>query len=238
MSGQDQRGWFSGYYDDECWMTLALLRAYDLTGDLRYLNQAEALYSDIETGWDTSCCGPGKGGMWWDKAHTQKATAANAGAALAGTRLYLRTGNTSSLDFAEQVYSYWRSNMLNSATFQVADHILPDGSKVWWRFTYNEGLMIGASVELGEATGDSTYLTNAHKIAGFMVTHEIASTGHGYFLYDGSNSDCGRCSSTLCPQRSPIPTVSSKSTTARLAISRSTVRLRTCVTRSPAETTA
>ncbi len=189
--GQNERGWIVGYYDDECWMTLALLRAYDLTGDLRYLNQAEALYSDVETGWDTSCCGPSKGGMWWDKAHTQKATAANAGAALAGTRLYLRTGNTSSLDFAEQVYSYWRSNMLNSATFQVADHILPDGSKVWWRFTYNEGLMIGASVELGEATGDSTYLTNAHKIAGFMVTHEIASTGHGYFLYDGSNSDCG-----------------------------------------------
>jgi len=30
---QDARGWSSDYYDDESWMTLALIRAYDLTGD-------------------------------------------------------------------------------------------------------------------------------------------------------------------------------------------------------------
>jgi predicted alpha-1,6-mannanase (GH76 family) len=109
--GQNERGWFAGYYDDECWMTLALLRAYDLTADSKYLNQAIALYADVETGWDTSCCGASPGGVWWDKAHTQKATAANAGAALAGARLYARTGNTSYLAFARQVYSFWYDNM-------------------------------------------------------------------------------------------------------------------------------
>ena len=81
-AGQNASGWTSGYYDDECWMTVALTRAYELTGDTKYLNQASALYADITTGWDTTCCGPSRGGLWWDKAHTQKATAANAGAAL------------------------------------------------------------------------------------------------------------------------------------------------------------
>jgi hypothetical protein len=34
--------------------------------------------------------------------------------------------------------------------------------------------MIGASVELNNATGDTNHLTNAHKIAGFMVNSEVA----------------------------------------------------------------
>ena len=145
--GQNARGWTDGYYDDECWMTIALTRAYDLTGTAKYLNQATALYADIMTGWDTTCCGSSPGGLWWDKAHTQKNTAANAGAALAGARLYQRTGNAAYLTFAQQVYSYWYANMVNPTTFQVCDHLNPDGSKTWWRFSYNEGLMIGASVE-------------------------------------------------------------------------------------------
>src|ERR1035438_6172409 len=147
------------------------------------------------TGWDTSCCGGVPGGLWWDKAHTQKATAANAGAALAGARLYQRTGNPVYLSFAQQVYSYWYANMVNQRTFQVCDHInVTNGTKVWWRFSYNEGLMIGASVELNEATGSASYLAIANDIAGFMVNNEVASTAYGPVLYDGSNTGCsGSC---------------------------------------------
>jgi predicted alpha-1,6-mannanase (GH76 family) len=189
--GQNARGWINNYYDDECWMTLALLRAYDLTTNAVYLTQARTLYADVQTGWDTTCCGAVNGGMWWDKAHTQKATAANAGAALAGARLYRRTTNATYLSFAQQVYSFWWSNMVDKATFQVCDHINTDGTKVWWKFTYNEGLMIGASVELNETTGVATYLTNAHRIANFMVNNEVGATAFGNVLYDGDNSGCG-----------------------------------------------
>ena len=182
--GQNQRGWYVGYYDDECWMTLALIRAYDLTTNVMYLNQAQALYADIEGGWDNSCCGAPVGGVWWDKAHSQKATASNAGAALAGARLYLRTTNVTYLNFAQQVYGYWFTNMVNQSTFQVCDHIQTDGTKVWWQFTYNEGLMIGASVELNEATGTAAYLTKAQNIASFMMNHEVVAN----VLKDGNNS--------------------------------------------------
>src|SRR6185436_10977965 len=170
--GQNERGWTNAYYDDECWMT-------------------RALYADVQTAWDNTCCGPTVGGMWWNKAHTQKATAANAGAALAGARLYLRTTNVAYLSFAQQVYSFWFSNMVHSSTFQVCDHIDTSGTKVWWKFTYNEGLMIGASVELNEATGNNTYLNNAHNIANFMVNNEYVPTAYGNALHDGDNSGCG-----------------------------------------------
>jgi predicted alpha-1,6-mannanase (GH76 family) len=189
--GQNSRGWTNDFYDDECWMTLALIRAYDFTANPVYLNQARALYADVQGGWDTSCCGPVKGGVWWNKAHTQKATAANAGAALAGARLYQRTTNTAYLTFAQQVYSFWWNNMVNHSTFQVCDHIDPDGTKVWWKFTYNEGLMIGASVALYEATGSIVYLNNAHNLAGFMLNNESVLTGYGKVLYDGDNNGCG-----------------------------------------------
>jgi predicted alpha-1,6-mannanase (GH76 family) len=192
--GQNTRGWTNNYYDDECWMTLALIRAYDLTTNVAYLNQAQALYADVQTGWDTACCGAIKGGLWWDKTRTQKATAANAGAALAGARLYRRTTNAAYLNFAVQVYAFWWNNMVHQTTFQVCDHMNPDGTKVWWRFTYNEGLMIGASVELHEATGVATYLTNAHRIANFMVNNETLPTPYGNVLYDGDNTGCsGDC---------------------------------------------
>jgi predicted alpha-1,6-mannanase (GH76 family) len=189
--GQFQRGWLDGYYDDECWMTMAAVRAYDLTGTQKYLDAAVYLYTDITNAWDTTCCGAITGGLWWDKAHTQKATAANAGAALAGARLYSRTGNSAFLAFAQQAYSWWYANMVDAASYQVCDHINTDGTKVWWRFTYNEGLMIGASLALYDATADPGYLAKAHNIAGYMIAHEVIASAYGPVLYDGDNSGCG-----------------------------------------------
>jgi predicted alpha-1,6-mannanase (GH76 family) len=193
-AGQDQSGWFSPYYDDECWMTLVLTRAYDLTADSKYLDKAQLIYADIMGAWDTTCCGVPKGGVWWDYAHTQKATASNAGAALAGARLFQRTGNAAYLSFAQQVYSFWYANMVNATTGHVWDHISTDGTKIDWQFTYNEGLMIGASLELYLATGTSSYLANAHQIAGYLVSHEVITTAYGPVLYDGNNTGCaGDC---------------------------------------------
>jgi predicted alpha-1,6-mannanase (GH76 family) len=83
--------------------------------------------------------------------------------------------------------------MVNQATFQVTDHIMSDGTKVFWKFTYNEGLMIGASMELNAATGNSSYLTNAHHIAGFMINNEVAAA-YGNVLNDGNAASCtGDC---------------------------------------------
>jgi predicted alpha-1,6-mannanase (GH76 family) len=198
--GQNRRGWFVDYYDDECWMTVALLRAHDLTGETKYLTTAKLLYGDIMAAWDGTCCGSVKGGVWWDRAHTQKAAAANAGAALAGARLYLKTRTPAYLDFARQVYGFWHTNMVNLSTYQVSDHINPDGTQVWWKFTYNEGLMIGAALDLHEATGDTNYLAHAHAHARFMINNEVANTGYGKVLHDGSNTGCaGDCAQFKSP---------------------------------------
>jgi predicted alpha-1,6-mannanase (GH76 family) len=212
--GQNAQGWGSAYYDDECWMVMALLRAYDLTANRNYLAEAEAIFADVEKAWDTSCCGGAHGGMWWDKAHTQKATAANAGGALSAAMLYRRTTSAPYLNFAKQVYSYWQSHMVNPTSYQVADHLQPDGTKIWWKFTYNEGLTIGASLELNEATGDASYLTNAHHIASFMVADEVVPTRFGNVLYDGADSGCtGDCAQFKAPAFRNLMRLYAKDTT-------------------------
>jgi len=188
---QDSKGWMVGMFDDENWMALALLRSYDLTGNSKYLKRAIFLMDDIMThGWDESCCGREPGGVWWDKNHTQKATASNAGPVITSARLYWRTRNPSYLSFALRCYDYWRQTMINPQTFQVTDHIKADGTKVFWKFTYNEGLMIGAGVELFRATGDARYLEDAHREARFMIEHEVSPSQFGPVLTDGSNEKC------------------------------------------------
>lgn len=192
--GQNERGWGANYYDDLCWMTVALIRAYDLTGDTKYLDRAKSIFVDVQAAWDVSCCGSPSGGVWWDRAHTQKATASNAGAALVAARLFRRTGTQSYLDFARQVYNFWYQNMVNLSTGQVADHVTPAGEKVWWKFTYNEGLMIAAAMELNEATGEAPFLAQAYLFGSFVTSNEILSTAYGAVLHDGSSASCtGDC---------------------------------------------
>jgi len=192
---QEARGWSADFFDDETWMTLALIRAYDVTGRGEYLDRAEALFGDImASASDSSCCGPTPGGLWWDRKHTSKATASNAGPVIAGARLAARKQKPAYLEFAKKTYAYWFQRMVNPTTHQVADHIDPNGNVVWWKLTYNEGLMIGASLELYRATKEASYLTNAHDVASFMLGHETVSTPLGPVLTDGSNSGCaGDC---------------------------------------------
>lgn len=190
-AAQNARGFTRDFYDDENWMALALIRATDLSGDSKYLNQAKTLYADIEAAWDTSCCGAHPGGIWWDRAHTQKATASNAGPAITGVRLAARTGDKQYLDFAKKVYAYWRGNMVDPTSFEVYDHNDPTGKITKYRFTYNEGLMIGAAVELWRATKDPAFLVDAEHIAGHMLAAETVSTSYGKVLFDGTNGQCG-----------------------------------------------
>jgi len=190
-AAQDARGWIVSHYDDEAWMALALIRAHDLTGEQRYLDRAVSLYTDIERAWDETCCGSNPGGIWWDKAHTQKATASNAAPVILAVRLHERTGVAARLAFARKVYEHWMEEMVNPSTFQVTDHIEPNGTKVFWRFTYNEGLMVGASVELHLATGDAVYLQNAHRFASFILGSETKPSRFGSVLHDGTASQCG-----------------------------------------------
>ncbi len=188
---RDARGaWSAGYYDDESWMVLALTRAYDLTLDARYFTRARGIFDHIIAAWDTTCCGTNPGGIWWDVQKSSKATASNGGPAIAAARLYVRTRDAAYLEFARKVYAYWRTFMVDPVTFRVTDSIRNDGQKNAWLFTYNEGLMLGAAVELHRATGEERYRLDAHGFAHALVTTETRASSLGAVLSDGAPPDC------------------------------------------------
>eukprot|EP01118_Nematostelium_gracile_P019554 TRINITY_DN9099_c0_g1_i1.p1 TRINITY_DN9099_c0_g1~~TRINITY_DN9099_c0_g1_i1.p1 ORF type:complete len:361 (+),score=75.97 TRINITY_DN9099_c0_g1_i1:3-1085(+) len=188
--------WIDGWYDDENWMAMALLRGSDLLKEVNstvsheLLKHAILLWDDIYAGWDTTCCGSKHGGIWWDKAHTSKATASNAGPIILSSRLYSRSNNdTKYLNFAIQVFDFWWENMVLS-NGHVCDNRGANGQvNCVWKFTYNEGLMIGATTELFKVTGDASYLEKAKLVIHFLMTNQTTPSAYGDVLFDGSG--CG-----------------------------------------------
>jgi predicted alpha-1,6-mannanase (GH76 family) len=182
---QDARGWKRDFFDDENWMALALIRAYDVTSDHTYLSRAESLFADIQQSGRTNT------GVWWNRAHTQKATASNFGPAITAARLNERTGNPAYKTAAVEIYDYWYSHMVNHATFQVADHENANGTIDWSKWTYDTGLAIGASIELWKITGNPAYRSHAYALGDYLITHQVTPSQYGSVLYDANCSgDC------------------------------------------------
>jgi predicted alpha-1,6-mannanase (GH76 family) len=183
--GQDRRGWKRDFFDDENWMALALIRAYDVTHDAKYLSRAEWLFADIDSTGRTNT------GIWWSTNHTQKATASNFGPAITAARLAERTGKPTYTTAAREIYDQWFATMVDHTTHQVADHRSANGTVDWSKFTYDTGLAIGASIELWKVTGNHGYLDHAYEFGTYLITQEVAPSQFGNILHDANcTGDC------------------------------------------------
>ena len=167
------------YYDDEGWWALAWIRAFDLTGDARYLNMAKTIFTDMEGGWDTTC----GGGIWWSKDRTYKNAIANELFLLVAIRLHQRTprdgvGGGGYYVAALQEWSWFAgSGMIN------AQHLVNDGlnsscqnnGQTTW--TYNQGVIVGGLTELYKTSGSASYLTQAEAIANAAISTLVDTNG-------------------------------------------------------------
>jgi len=153
------------YYDDMEWLALALLRVYDATGDRLYRERVSELWTDIRTAWNSHM----GGGMAWKKDQLDyKNTPANAPAAILATRLHQRFGDPEDLAWARRIYAWNREHLVDPQTGFVWDGInrLGDGAiDKEWTFTYCQGVMIGAGLELHACTGEASYLADAAQTA-------------------------------------------------------------------------
>jgi len=166
-------------YDDEGWWANAWVRAFDLTGDPRYLAMAKTVFTDMIGGWDATVCA---GGVWWTHTRTFKNAITNELFLLLAASLHNRTPNDagpgSYLDWATREWTWFsQTGMINAA------HLVNDGLTNNCRnnngttWTYNQGVILGGLVELFNATGDMNYIAQAEGIADAATARLVTAAG-------------------------------------------------------------
>jgi predicted alpha-1,6-mannanase (GH76 family) len=164
------------YYDDMEWLALASLRAYEATNDNDYLNAANTLWTDIKTGQNNNQ----GGGIAWRKSQLDyKNTPANAPAIIFACRLYALKKNDADLTLAKNIYTWLNATLVDPASGIIWDGINGnhDGLISKNKFTYNQGVYIGAALELYKATNNAGYLADAVRNATATINDTDISPG-------------------------------------------------------------
>lgn len=171
-----QGDFISQAIDDSQWWALAWIDAYDLTGDHTYLNEAVTIANYASQYWDTSTCG---GGVWWNTQRTYKNAVTNALYIRLAAALHNRLpGDTAWLAKAQTAWNWFTGSGLINSSGLVNDGLTSscanNGQTVW---TYNQGLMIGAAVELWRATGNAAVLATGRRLATAALASPLVSGG-------------------------------------------------------------
>ncbi len=164
--GRAQRvnaGFTNQYYDDDGWWALAWIAAFDLTGEVKYLDLARGLFAGMAAGWDDVC----GGGVWWTRKKTYKNAIPNELFLLIAGRLHQRTAPAAGyLDWALREWHWFQGSGMIGPDGLVNDGLTADcvnnGRTTW---TYNQGVIVGGLAALHDITGEGAYLAQAEAMA-------------------------------------------------------------------------
>ncbi|HTB83532.1 MAG TPA: glycoside hydrolase family 76 protein, partial [Candidatus Sulfotelmatobacter sp.] len=183
--------WSSNVFDDDLnWATIAFIRAYSITGNKRWLNDAETNFNTVwRRGFDMTW----GGGLWWrsdkeDEHSGYKNSPANWTFVIAGHLINdCNGGNGPYLSHAQTIYN-WCTNHLSTPAGEVYDG-LRKNRVAHKSYTYNYGIAVGAAL----ASGDRTLVQNA---ANFLMTNSAYRSGSvgGYDIlpnYGQGGGDAG-----------------------------------------------
>lgn len=158
------------------WWALALVRLYDVTSNITYLNIAELDEAYIYSYWNDTC---GGGVIWNIPTLSYKNAISNELYIKLAASLHNRVpGDTQYLDRALEAWAWFnQSGMINAQRLVndgLTDGCANNGETEW---TYNQGVVLGGLAELFLATGDDAYLDAARGIADAVVSSASLSPG-------------------------------------------------------------
>lgn len=151
------------FYDDNQWLGIDFLHAYEMTGDEVWLQKSLIVWDFSMDGWDEIDHG---GGIFWKENDiSTKNTCSNGPAAVHAMMLYEATGDQQYLDWAIRIMEWLEATLYDEVSGVYWDHISIDGRIDRTRWSYNTGTPMEASCRLYTATGDDTWLQKAKGLA-------------------------------------------------------------------------
>lgn len=170
----NSKDWF--IYDDMMWWIISLGRAYQLTGETKFLNNASAGFSYVWNGsYDTE-----KGGMWWNFVHDAKMSCINYPTVIGAMTLFQATGDSAYFQKAKNLYEWSKNIFFNKVTGCIADNIHYHNDEInvdWTSNLYNQSTCIGAATMLYKATKDKSYINDAILAANYIRYSMCDSAG-------------------------------------------------------------
>ncbi|HZH74179.1 MAG TPA: glycoside hydrolase family 76 protein, partial [Mariniphaga sp.] len=157
-----QAGPSDRFYDDNIWLALDFLEAYQLTSKGEYLQRSLQLWEFVLSGWDENL---GGGIYWCEQKRKTKNTCSNAPASVLALKLFEATGDSSYFKWGKSIYTWTRENLQDPEDQLYFDNISLAGRVDERKYTYNSGQMLQASVLLYRLTEEEVYLVDAQKIA-------------------------------------------------------------------------
>jgi hypothetical protein len=153
------------YYDDNAWLVITFLEAYEQTGERAYLDRATETARFVASGWDEQL----GGGIWWHELHHDgsKNACASGPAAVGYLRLARHVapaGRATWADAARKAVAWTRDKLQADDGLFDDRVIVATGQVIQGKLTYNSALMLRANLGLYRETGEAAYLEEAKRI--------------------------------------------------------------------------
>ena len=179
---------WNDFNDDLLWAGLAFIRGYQITGEKRFLEQAEWTWDFLYTRGYTDELG---GGIWWDVKKESKSSLSNNPAISMACYLYEATKKQVYLDQAKDLYDwvcngYQGNAIFNSSTGTVDEKMNPDGTMSKSYNVYTSGAFIEAANALHRITKEQSYYDDAVKAIEFVIKNRTTDGIMSKWHLDGS----------------------------------------------------
>ncbi|RYG48471.1 hypothetical protein EON79_04370 [bacterium] len=171
------------YYDDNAWMVLDLVDAYEHLGDKKYLEWAKLSLNYVLSGEDSKL----GGGIYWRESDRgdSKNTCSNAPSTAAALAVWEHTKDGKLLAKTREIYGWTYRTLRDPEDGLMWDAIKHDGKIDKMKWSYNTALMIRTAAALYKATGRQVYKRQA-------LEFEAAAVKHWFDPATGAIKDGGR----------------------------------------------
>jgi predicted alpha-1,6-mannanase (GH76 family) len=150
------------YTDDNNWIGLDLLDAYDLLHNKQYLTNVEQIFAFLVSKWDRK-----KGGIVWADGqgnHRDHPTVSTAPASTIGFRLAALTHKAYYRTWATRFFN-WENAHLRAPNGLYWDNVRANGTRNKDFVAYNQGVMIDADLAYAKLSRNHKYFIAAQKLA-------------------------------------------------------------------------